>query len=110
YKRQSSGQGRIVSPATVNKMRDVMSAVIEWGTGKAANPGFAAAGKTGTTQDYRDAWFIGFTPELVAGVWFGNDDGSPTKGVTGSNLPAVADRKSTRLNSSHVKISYAIYF
>ncbi|WP_334130024.1 transglycosylase domain-containing protein [Sneathiella sp.] len=90
YKRQSSGQGRIVSPATVNKMRDVMSAVIEWGTGKAANPGFAAAGKTGTTQDYRDAWFIGFTPELVAGVWFGNDDGSPTKGVTGSNLPAVA--------------------
>ncbi|MAL79229.1 MAG: hypothetical protein CMN55_08975 [Sneathiella sp.] len=90
YKRQSSGQGRIVSAATINKMQDVMSAAINWGTAKAANPGFAAAGKTGTTQDYRDAWFIGFTPELVAGVWFGNDDGSATKQVTGSSLPAVA--------------------
>lgn len=90
YRRQTSGQGRLVSPATVNKMRDVMSAVIQWGTGRAADPGFAAAGKTGTTQDYRDAWFIGFTPDLVAGIWFGNDDGTPTKGVMGSNLPAVA--------------------
>jgi penicillin-binding protein 1A len=90
YSRQSSGQGRVISAATVNKMQDVMSAAIKWGTGKAANPGFAAAGKTGTTQDYRDAWFIGYTPDLVAGVWFGNDDGSTTKRVNGSNLPAVA--------------------
>jgi penicillin-binding protein 1A len=89
YQRQTSGQGRIVSAATINKMQDVMSSAIKWGTGKAANPGFAAAGKTGTTQDYRDAWFIGFTPDLVAGVWFGNDDGSATKRVNGSNLPAV---------------------
>lgn len=90
YTRQSSGQGRVISAKTVNKMQDVMTAAIKWGTGKAANPGFAAAGKTGTTQDYRDAWFIGFTPDLVAGVWFGNDDGSSTKRVNGSNLPAVA--------------------
>uniref|UniRef100_UPI00356A3F4C transglycosylase domain-containing protein n=1 Tax=Sneathiella sp. TaxID=1964365 RepID=UPI00356A3F4C len=89
YQRQSSGLGRIISASAVNKMQDVMSATIKWGTGKAANPGFAAAGKTGTTQDYRDAWFIGFTPDLVAGVWFGNDDGSATKRVTGSSLPAV---------------------
>ncbi|WP_339633146.1 PBP1A family penicillin-binding protein [uncultured Sneathiella sp.] len=89
YQRQTSGQGRIISAATINKMQDVMSATIQWGTGKAANPGFAAAGKTGTTQDYRDAWFIGFTPDLVAGVWFGNDDGSATKRVNGSNLPAI---------------------
>lgn len=89
YQRQTSGQGRIISAATINKMQDVMTATIKWGTGKAANPGFAAAGKTGTTQDYRDAWFIGFTPDLVAGVWFGNDDGSATKRVNGSNLPAV---------------------
>ncbi|TNE35387.1 MAG: PBP1A family penicillin-binding protein [Alphaproteobacteria bacterium] len=90
YTRQSSGLGRIVSAEAVNKMQDVMSATIKWGTGKAANPGFAAAGKTGTTQDYRDAWFIGFTPDLVAGVWFGNDNGSPTKLVTGGSLPAHA--------------------
>jgi penicillin-binding protein 1A len=89
YKRQTSGQGRVISAATINKMQDVMAATIEWGTGKAANPGFAAAGKTGTTQDYRDAWFIGFTPDIVAGVWFGNDDGSTTNRVSGSNLPAV---------------------
>jgi membrane peptidoglycan carboxypeptidase len=65
-----------------------MTNVITTGTGRAANPGFVAAGKTGTTQSYRDAWFIGFTPTLVAGVWFGNDDGSATRNVTGSNLPA----------------------
>lgn len=45
-------------------------------------------GKTGTTQDHRDAWFIGFTKDLVVGVWVGNDDGTPMKGVTGGNLPA----------------------
>lgn len=90
YKRQSSGLGRLLSGKTVNKLRDVMTTAITTGTGKAANPGFAAAGKTGTTQDYRDAWFIGFTPTLVTGVWFGNDDGTATKKVTGSNLPAFA--------------------
>jgi penicillin-binding protein 1A len=50
-------------------------------------PGWDAAGKTGTSQDYRDAWFVGYTGALVAGVWLGNDDGSPTKRVSGSNLP-----------------------
>lgn len=90
YKRQSSGLGTLLSPRTVNQMRDVMRTAIQTGTGKAANPGFAAAGKTGTTQDYRDAWFIGYTPNLVTGVWFGNDSGTPTKKVTGSNLPAYA--------------------
>ena len=47
-----------------------------------------AAGKTGTTQDGRDAWFVGYTGDYVAGVWLGNDDNRPMKGVTGSNLPA----------------------
>ncbi len=92
YKRQSSGLGTLISGRTVNKMRDIMTTAIRTGTGKAANPGFIAAGKTGTTQDYRDAWFIGFTPNLVTGVWFGNDNGKATKKVTGSNLPAYAWR------------------
>lgn len=88
YKRQSSGLGKILKGSTVNKMRDVMMSAMKTGTGRAANPGFPAAGKTGTTQDYRDAWFIGFTPNLVTGVWFGNDNGTATKKVTGSNLPS----------------------
>jgi penicillin-binding protein 1A len=66
----------------------VLTAAISWGTGKAANPGRPAAGKTGTSQDSRDAWFIGYTPDLVAGVWFGNDDNSPMDRVGGSSFPA----------------------
>ena len=50
-------------------------------------PGWLAAGKTGTSQDFRDAWFIGYTAHLVTGVWLGNDDGTPTKKVTGGWLP-----------------------
>ncbi|MBL4740186.1 MAG: PBP1A family penicillin-binding protein [Sneathiella sp.] len=90
FKRKGSGLGRLISGKTVNNMRDIMTTTMTKGTGRAANPGFAAAGKTGTTQDYRDAWFIGFTPNLVTGVWFGNDNGAPTKKVTGSNLPSYA--------------------
>ncbi|MEH6528139.1 MAG: PBP1A family penicillin-binding protein [Sneathiella sp.] len=107
YTRQSSGQGRVISASTVNKMQDVMTAAIKWGTGKAANPGFAAAGKTGTTQDYRDAWFIGFTPDLVAGVWFGNDNGSTTKRVNGSNLPAVAWKDFIQHSNTSQAIAFA---
>jgi penicillin-binding protein 1A len=70
-------------------MTDLMTATVEWGTGKAAAPGRPAAGKTGTSQDFRDAWFVGYTTDLVAGVWFGNDDGRAMKGVTGGSLPAV---------------------
>jgi penicillin-binding protein 1A len=50
-------------------------------------PGWQAAGKTGTSQEWRDAWFVGYTSYLVAGVWLGNDDGTPTKKVSGGNLP-----------------------
>ena len=50
-------------------------------------PGWTAAGKTGTSQDFRDAWFIGYTANLVTGVWLGNDDNSPTKKATGGGLP-----------------------
>jgi membrane peptidoglycan carboxypeptidase len=69
-------------------MLDLLAAVVREGTGKAARLQIPVAGKTGTTQDYRDAWFVGFTPEIVVGVWVGNDDNSPTKGVTGGDMPA----------------------
>jgi membrane peptidoglycan carboxypeptidase len=70
------------------EMIDLLSTTIRSGTGKAAAFDRPAAGKTGTSQDYRDAWFIGFTADLVVGVWLGNDDGEPMAGVAGGGLPA----------------------
>ena len=68
---------------------DLLQGVVQHGTGRLAALNGFAAGKTGTTQDYRDAWFIGFNDFLVVGVWVGNDDHSPTKGVVGGSLPAM---------------------
>jgi penicillin-binding protein 1A len=78
----------VIKPDDVAKMNDIMSAVIGYGTGKAAKIGRSAAGKTGTTSDYKDAWFIGYTPTLVAGVWVGNDNATATAKVTGGSIPA----------------------
>ncbi len=88
YQRQGSGPGRAVPAAPARALTAMMTKVINGGTGKHAAIGRPAAGKTGTSQNYRDAWFVGFTPQLVTGVWFGNDDGSPMKRVTGGGLPA----------------------
>ena len=76
-----------IGPAQ-RSMIELLRAVVVAGTGRgAALPGFAA-GKTGTSQEYRDAWFIGFNESLIVGVWVGNDDNSPTKRVTGGSIPA----------------------
>ena len=72
-------------PSARGAMRDVLTAVVRDGTGWAARINGPAAGKTGTSQSYRDAWFIGFTSGIVVGVWVGNDDNSPTRGVTGGD-------------------------
>ena len=88
YRRISSGSGQLVRSRQVDQMNDLLRATVEWGTGKAAQFEWPAAGKTGTSQDFRDAWFIGFTAEVVAGVWVGNDDGAPMEGVTGGQVPA----------------------
>ena len=70
-------------------MNDMLNAVLVSGTGKrAALPGHPAAGKTGTSQDFRDAWFVGYTERFVAGVWVGNDDGRAMNKVMGGSLPA----------------------
>lgn len=92
YRRSGSGGAAIMSPATLAGMNDLLRAVVERGTGRAAALDRPMGGKTGTSQDYRDAWFIGFTAELVAGVWFGNDDSSPMNRVAGGGLPARAWR------------------
>jgi penicillin-binding protein 1A len=88
YRRTGSGPSEVMSPRVAATMVDMMSGVLAFGTGKSAALGRPAAGKTGTTQDYRDAWFVGFTPDLVAGVWLGNDDDTPMKKVTGGRTPA----------------------
>ncbi|MBV8777662.1 MAG: transglycosylase domain-containing protein, partial [Alphaproteobacteria bacterium] len=90
YRRGGSGAGQVIPSEYVGMMDDMLTGVIARGTGKSAALPRPAAGKTGTTQDYRDAWFIGFTADLVAGVWFGNDDNSPMNKVTGGSLPASA--------------------
>ena len=90
YQRSGSGPGRVIHQDYVGMMNAMLAQTLENGTGrKAAIAGRPAAGKTGTSQDFRDAWFVGYTANLVAGIWFGNDDGKPTKKVTGGNLPAM---------------------
>jgi penicillin-binding protein 1A len=77
----------VIDPAIDDTMLRLMVAVVARGTGAAARIDRPAAGKTGTTQDYRDAWFIGFTRDLVVGVWLGNDDNSSMNKITGGSLP-----------------------
>ncbi len=88
YKRKGDYDLQVISLKEVKKMNNLLLSVIRSGTGRAAQIGRDAAGKTGTSQDFRDAWFVGYTPQLVAGVWIGNDDNKPMKKVTGGNLPA----------------------
>lgn len=88
YRRTDGAAAQVVDADAVARMNDLLRSVVDWGTGKAAKPARPAAGKTGTSQDFRDAWFVGYTGELVTGVWMGNDDSSPMKRVTGGSLPA----------------------
>lgn len=87
---QAGGIGtRVISQRSAGYLIDMMEQVIQGGTGgRAKLAGREAAGKSGTTSSYRDAWFIGFTEQYVTGVWMGYDDNTPLKGVTGGGLPA----------------------
>jgi penicillin-binding protein 1A len=88
YSRAEQNLGRIIEPRYVAMMNSMMRETLLIGTAqKAQLPGWPAAGKTGTSQDFRDAWFVGYTGHLVTGIWLGNDDSSPTKKATGGGLP-----------------------
>jgi penicillin-binding protein 1A len=88
YDRSQQPLGRIVDARYVGMMNSMLHETLVSGTARAASlPGWQAAGKTGTSQDFRDAWFIGYTSRLVAGIWLGNDDNTPTKHAVGGGLP-----------------------
>jgi penicillin-binding protein 1A len=88
--RQSTDALRVIRPRYVAMMNAMMEQTLLVGTARRASlPGWQAAGKTGTSQQNRDAWFIGYTSHLIAGVWVGNDDSSPTRGASGANLPVA---------------------
>jgi penicillin-binding protein 1A len=90
YQRKPPPEPRVIASHVDRDLTMMLYSVITEGTGRsAALPGRQAAGKTGTTQDYRDAWFVGFTPDYVTGVWVGNDNNSPMRNVTGGTLPAA---------------------
>jgi len=94
YKRKDAEPQRIIAEHVDKDLVAMLYGVVTSGTGRGASiPGHEAAGKTGTTQDYHDAWFVGFTADYVASVWVGNDDSTPMKVVTGGSLPATIWRE-----------------
>ena len=94
YKRKAQAQISSLSSQTNDQIKTLLQSVVEEGTGKNAKlSNQVAFGKTGTTQDYRDAWFLGFSQNITCGVWLGNDDNSPMNKVTGGGLPAMIWQK-----------------
>ena len=89
WERKGSGLGAVMTPANSAAMTSLMSETVTTGTGKAARlDERPSAGKTGTTQDFHDAWFVGYSADLICGVWIGNDNNAPMAHATGGGLPA----------------------
>lgn len=93
YMRQADEPRRILDAGVVPSLNSMLEDVVNRGTGQRAKLSSYAAGKTGTSQDFRDAWFAGFNGKYICVVWVGNDDNSPMKGVTGGTLPAEIWRR-----------------
>ncbi len=90
YENSGGSAPRVIKPEIVGMMNAMMTGTVEIGTARKAAFAWPSAGKTGTSQNSRDAWFVGYTANLTTGVWFGNDDGHAMKKVTGGALPAQA--------------------
>jgi len=90
YEHRPSTGPRVARAEVIGMMNAMMAETVSDGTARRAAFGWPAAGKTGTSQNSRDAWFVGYTANLTTGVWFGNDDNSATKNITGGSLPAIA--------------------
>jgi penicillin-binding protein 1A len=90
FDRNGKRPQQVISPRVALEMIGMMNSVVENGTGRRAQlDGLKVAGKTGTTNGFRDAWFVGYTGNFVGAVWMGNDDYSPTKRMTGGTIPAL---------------------
>ncbi len=88
FERRPMNNGQVVEPRYVAMMNAMMNQTTVSGTARTVRlPGWIVAGKTGTSQEFRDSWFVGYTGRFVAGVWLGNDDGTPTRRLTGGGLP-----------------------
>ncbi len=106
YQRRGAGLGPIMSQKTLGMMNHMLGETIRTGTGRrAALAARPSGGKTGTSQDFRDAWFVGYTADLVVGVWVGNDDGTPMKEVTGGGVPASIWRDFMETTQSGVQVT-----
>lgn len=88
YRAPKARVSRQLSLKTAAEMTAMLKSVIKHGTGRGADIGVPCAGKTGTTDDYKDASFVGYTPTVVTGVWVGNDDNTTTKSIQGGSVPA----------------------
>jgi penicillin-binding protein 1A len=107
YQRRPDEANQVIEPRNVAAMNQMMEQTLISGTARKAEiPGWQAAGKTGTSQDFRDAWFIGYTANLVTGVWLGNDDNSPTKHATGGGLPVEVWTRFMRAAHQGVPVAY----
>jgi penicillin-binding protein 1A len=93
WSHEQSAPTPVLDPLYATRMVGLLKGVIQFGTGVGANIGRPAAGKTGTSQNWRDAWFVGFTPDVLTAVWVGNDNGAPMAHVTGGQLPAEIWKK-----------------
>ncbi len=106
YVRPADPANQVIEPRNVAQMNTMMQETLLSGTAhKAELPRWQAAGKTGTSQDFRDAWFIGYTANLVTGVWLGNDDNSPTKKATGGGLPVEVWTRFMRAAHQNVPVA-----
>src|SRR6266481_3158146 len=106
YARQPDQLAQVIEPRNVAMMNVMMQETLVSGTARKADiPGWVAAGKTGTSQDFRDAWFVGYTAKLVTGVWLGNDDNSPTKKATGGGLPVEVWTRFMRIAHQGVPVA-----
>ena len=105
YERNEPGK-TVVDPDLTRALVDMMQGVVDRGTGTGAAIGRPAAGKTGTTSDYQDAWFVGFTPNLSAAVWLGCDNNESLHGVTGGDLPASIWRNFMSVAVAKLPVKY----
>jgi penicillin-binding protein 1A len=101
YERKSHAPTQVYDPLKARQMTAMLGDVIAFGTGHRAQlaNGREAAGKTGTSQNFRDAWFVGYTADIICGVWVGNDEFKPMNGVSGGTLPAII--WSSFMNKAH---------